>query len=192
MSQTGAHLVGPEGTITAHYQKNMRYQATEAPLREYLMAKYHWMTAVFNVIHWEAHGAALKKVNKRRIHYTKMMFDILPTNSQANKYDKGKRTCPTCDHSTENRDHILRCGHSDAITWRADLKSDLTEFYSLRASGAMALWLSGHGSPEAIMKMGRWRTQTFLTYTHSQEIADRYYLTKDGAFSQFPQCEWVT
>lgn len=42
--------------------------------------------------------------------------------------------------------------------------------HSLRASGAMALWLSGHG-PEAIMKLGRWRTQTFLTYIHSQIAA---------------------
>jgi hypothetical protein len=49
---------------------------------------------------------------------------------------------------------------------------DLTRVgaHSLRASGAMALWLSGH-SPEAIMKMGRWRTQTFLTYIHSQIAA---------------------
>jgi integrase len=39
--------------------------------------------------------------------------------------------------------------------------------HSLRASGAMALWLSGHG-PDAIMKLGRWRTKTFLTYVHAQ------------------------
>ena len=36
--------------------------------------------------------------------------------------------------------------------------------------GAMALWLSGH-YPEAIMKLGRWRTQSFVTYIHAQ-IAD--------------------
>ncbi|KAI2500877.1 hypothetical protein MHU86_13597 [Fragilaria crotonensis] len=39
--------------------------------------------------------------------------------------------------------------------------------HSLRASGAMALWLSGH-STEAIMKYGRWKSTTFLTYIHSQ------------------------
>jgi hypothetical protein len=33
MLQTGAHLVGPKGTIIAHYQKHMRYQATEAPFK---------------------------------------------------------------------------------------------------------------------------------------------------------------
>ena len=43
--------------------------------------------------------------------------------------------------------------------------------HSLHASGGMALWwLSGH-SPEAIMKMGQWRTQMFLTYIHSQIAA---------------------
>jgi hypothetical protein len=42
--------------------------------------------------------------------------------------------------------------------------------HSLRASGAMALWLSGHNS-EAIMKMGRWCTLTFLTYIHAQIAA---------------------
>jgi hypothetical protein len=39
--------------------------------------------------------------------------------------------------------------------------------HSLRASGAMALWLSGH-SAETIMKYGRWKSNTFLTYIHSQ------------------------
>ena len=39
--------------------------------------------------------------------------------------------------------------------------------HSLRASGAMALWLSGH-TAEAIMKYGRWKSNTFLTYIHSQ------------------------
>ncbi|KAI2491432.1 hypothetical protein MHU86_23122 [Fragilaria crotonensis] len=41
--------------------------------------------------------------------------------------------------------------------------------HSLRASGAMALWLSGHG-PEAIMKLGRWRTQTFLTISTPKSL----------------------
>jgi hypothetical protein len=39
--------------------------------------------------------------------------------------------------------------------------------HSLRALGAMALWLSGHGLA-AIMELGYWRTQTFPTYIHAQ------------------------
>ena len=58
-----------------------------------------------------------------------MVFDILPTHSQSNKYDKGHRTCPTCDNTVENRDHILRCTHPDAVTWRAEFRTDLTDFH---------------------------------------------------------------
>lgn len=39
--------------------------------------------------------------------------------------------------------------------------------HSLRASGAMALRLNGYSDGE-IMKIGRWRGLTFLTYIHSQ------------------------
>lgn len=42
--------------------------------------------------------------------------------------------------------------------------------HSLRASGAMALKLNGYKSTE-IMKIGRWRSLTFLTYIHSQIAA---------------------
>ena len=102
MPHTKAHLIGPSGTITGHYQKLMRYHATAAPLQEYMKAKYQWSQHVFDAIHWEAHSAAFKKVNKNRIHYTKLVFDQLPTTSQANKFDKGNQTCPSCANSTEN------------------------------------------------------------------------------------------
>jgi hypothetical protein len=39
--------------------------------------------------------------------------------------------------------------------------------HSLRASGAMALHLNGYSGDE-IMKIGRWRCTTLLTYIHSQ------------------------
>jgi hypothetical protein len=44
---------------------------------------------------------------------------------------------------------------------------DLTRIgaHSLRASGAMALKLNGYGK-ETIMKVGRWSSDTFLTYIH--------------------------
>ena len=58
-----------------------------------------------------------------------------------------------------------------AVRQRATLAKLTDSGYTLSRigahSGAMALWLSGHG-PEAILKVGRWRTQTFLTYIHTQ------------------------
>ena len=125
MSATGAHLVGPTGTITSHYPKNMRYHANAAPLRSYMLCKYHW--SPFDTVHWEAHGVALKKANKQRIHYTKLVFDILPTHSQANRYDRGTRKCPSCDHLSETRDHILRCESLSAVKWRDEFFLELNQ-----------------------------------------------------------------
>jgi hypothetical protein len=128
MSKTGAHLVGPKGTITSKYPKHMRYHANAAPLRLYMLSKYQWSLPIFDSVHWEAHGAALKKANKQRIHYTKLVFDILPTHSQVNKYDGGNRKCPSCDHSVENRDHILRCPSQCAVKWRTEFFLEFNEF----------------------------------------------------------------
>ena len=46
-------------------------------------------------------------------------------------------------------------------------KSKIVGTHSLQSGGAMALFLSG-SSPEAIMKMGRWTSTTFMTYIHEQ------------------------
>ena len=44
---------------------------------------------------------------------------------------------------------------------------DLVGVHSLRAGGAMALWL--HGLEDTvIMKLGRWTSLTFLQYIHNQ------------------------
>jgi len=46
-------------------------------------------------------------------------------------------------------------------------KPKIVGTHSLRSGGAMALFLSGF-TPEAIMKMGRWTSTTFMTYIHEQ------------------------
>jgi hypothetical protein len=66
--------------------------------------------------------------------------------------------------------HAVRQGACLAMLTNSGYNLARIGAHSLRASGAMALWLSGH-SPEAIMKLGRWRTQTFLTYIHAQIAA---------------------
>ena len=48
-----------------------------------------------------------------------------------------------------------------------DFNMDRVGSHSLRASGAMALKLNGKDD-SLIMKLGRWTTNTFLTYIHSQ------------------------
>ena len=51
----------------------------------------------------------MSKHIQNRLHYSKMVHDILPTLAYLNKQDNGKRLCPCCRHPHETRDHILRC-----------------------------------------------------------------------------------
>ena len=93
MTSTRAHLVGPNGTITGNYADYLRYQATSPSLRAYILKKYSWSESIMSTINWEAHRLALGRMFKRRTHYTKLVFDILPTTSLLNKFDNGRRTC---------------------------------------------------------------------------------------------------
>jgi hypothetical protein len=81
-----------------------------------------------NTINCYAQRRALGKMIKRRAHFTKLIFDILPTNSQLNKFDNGKRTCPTCTGTAEDRDHILRCFARRRVTWRIDFMESIEDF----------------------------------------------------------------
>ena len=123
-----AHILGPQGTATGHYSEYLRYQATATPLKEYILKKYAWSEQTMDSINWEAHRKALGKLFKRRAHFTKLVFDILPTNSQLNKFDNGKRTCPTCTCSIEDRDHIIRCLARRRVNWHLEFMASLEDF----------------------------------------------------------------
>ena len=127
---TRAHLLAPKGTITGQqYTKFLRYQATAPALREYIQTKYAWSESTMNSVNWDAHRAALGKMYKRRTHFTKLVFNILPTNSQLNKFDNGQRRCPSCSSASEDRDHVLRYLARRRVTWRIEFMESMTDFY---------------------------------------------------------------
>jgi hypothetical protein len=79
----------------------------------------------------------------------------------------------------ENNTHVVAADILNAVKTAArqtnlpaNVYEDLTRIrdHSLRASGAMALKLNGYDK-ETIMKIGRWSSDTFLTYIHSQIAA---------------------
>jgi integrase len=78
----------------------------------------------------------------------------------------------------ENNTHVVAADILNAVRMAARQTNlptngdNLTRIraHSLRASGAMALKLNGYDK-EIIMKIGRWSSDTFLTYIHSQIAA---------------------
>ena len=90
MNHTKAHLLGPEGTVTSQYAEYLWFAATASPLKEYIQRRNEWNEQIMSSINWEPHRLALKKQNKKCTHLTKLVFNILPTMSQINKFDNGR------------------------------------------------------------------------------------------------------
>ena len=116
------------GSITAHFARTLRNAYCGPPLLQHMMEKNHWSDATTTSINWEAHGSCLSKQLNRNCHYTKLVHDLLPTHSWLNKLDKGKRTCPQCDESREDRDHILRCPAVSRNKWRHAFLTAVTNY----------------------------------------------------------------
>ena len=61
----------------------------------------------------------------------------------------------------------LRLAASRTSLWQEGFVLNRIGTHSIRAAGAMALFLNGV-EPLTIRKLGRWRSETWLTYLHSQ------------------------
>ena len=115
------------GTCTYRLPQMLRRAETELPLRQYIQVRNGWTEEIMGMIDWEAHERAIKKNNKRRIHLTKLIHDILPTNYHIHRADPRRQRCLICiNGDIEDRDHILRCSGERRDTWRAQMIASLT------------------------------------------------------------------
>jgi hypothetical protein len=70
-------------------------------------------------IDWTAHEKAIHRYLHRRVHLTKLIHDILPTNDNVGTWKENRtEKCPSCSHPVEDRDHVLRCPHPARQEWR--------------------------------------------------------------------------
>jgi hypothetical protein len=95
---TSAHLhVEGFGTCTYRIPQTLRRAETAIPLYDYVVTRNGWTTHQANSVDWDAHGRAIKKQNKRRIHVTKLVHDILPTYSNLHRRNPRMEKCPNCE-----------------------------------------------------------------------------------------------
>jgi hypothetical protein len=125
--RTRAHLVTIQGTITSRYPAAIRKAYSGPALQLYIQKRHGWSDSTFQSINWTAHGQVLRNHITLRIHYSKLVHDILPTFAYLNKMDKGKRCCPRCAHPHEDRDHIIQCPHRTRNKWRHGLLTNILE-----------------------------------------------------------------
>lgn len=105
-----------------------------------------------------------------------------PTEAAARLYHNSRRAyphsedallcgfAPTKAVTAQHVHQVLQRAAVRLLLWEQGYDLDRIGTHSIRASGAMALHLNGV-TPETIMLMGRWRSQTWLTYIHTQIAA---------------------
>jgi hypothetical protein len=81
----------------------------------------------FNMIDWDAHKAALLDNNRfHQISNCKLIFALVHTNQQSEKYYGIPGHCPCCHHDLETFD-ILSCPSTTAKSHRKDARSTLEQ-----------------------------------------------------------------
>ncbi len=116
-----------------------------------------------DVIHQEAVNAYFCPVRSATARISAIMAQGMPLTTPISFVQPGIHVQPP---------HILHAVQRGAkLAKLTDSGHSLSRIgaHLLRASGAMALWLSGHG-PEAIMKLGRRRSQTNLPISANSNI----------------------
>jgi hypothetical protein len=116
---TGAQLNINQGTVTHNYKSTIRSAAHGPPLLQYIQQRNAWTPAILQSIDWRAHELAIGRQIHRRVHLTKLIHDILPTNNNVSRWQPNRlEKCPSCPHSFEDRDHVIRCPHQARHEWR--------------------------------------------------------------------------
>jgi hypothetical protein len=109
LPHAGARLQIDDATITYKHKSFIWNAAYGPPLLQYIQQRNQWNPAIMQYIDWDAHGLAIRRLFHLRVHLTKLIHDILPTNDNVSRW-KPNRTekWPSCPHPKEDRDHVLR------------------------------------------------------------------------------------
>lgn len=123
-----AHLLLSDGTVTGKYSSVLLHEATFRPLLDYIRKKNDWSEPILRTINWEAHSIAIQRTSVPHTHMVKFLRRILPTHTQANKFDGGNRTCALCGSPKEDYVHIMRCEHVQRSEWRHSFEIKIRDY----------------------------------------------------------------
>ena len=105
-------------TARVHHISRLHYAT---PRAIDLCTRNQWTAQQFDKINWKALQHAIKRKSKQRIHLTKLIHDILPTNTRVHCHSPNAQRCPSCQVCPqEDRDHIMRCSSTPQASWRAE------------------------------------------------------------------------
>jgi len=83
------------------------------------MWKTGWDKRIFDLVHWDAHEKAFKRLPRFRQHSTSKIFHkLVNTNRQNHLFYGTSSLCPICRQAEETLQHVFTCNHSSASAHR--------------------------------------------------------------------------
>jgi Reverse transcriptase (RNA-dependent DNA polymerase) len=113
---------------TSGMKAKIRFYGSNRPLINYLKTKHDWSAEAFNLIWWSCHSRAIGSFGfNDRIRLHKIIHDMLPTHSLANKISPNESpVCRCCNLTEENFLHVFRCTHKERTRQRTESLSTIT------------------------------------------------------------------
>ena len=107
---------------TARYDKGLE------EIRKHIQTKNKWTDDTMDSIDWEQHSALQRRHRERTVQVTKLMRQLVPTNTVQHRYKLiPEPTCPLCGSEPETMYHVVQCKHGARKEWRQKLEQQLTE-----------------------------------------------------------------
>ena len=125
LPSSGCQVELPKGTVTHNLKLELKHARTAPLLEAKLKHRNNWDDDTFESIAWDALGRALKRHDKRRPTYVKLLNDFLPVGKFVHAMDpRYPSTCPSCSGADgdgpplETRQHLYYCQDTKRKEWR--------------------------------------------------------------------------
>jgi hypothetical protein len=83
------------------------------------MRKSGWDKRIFDLVQWDAHEKAFKRLPRFHQHSTsKLLHNLVNTNQQNHLFYGTSSLCPICQHAEETLQHVFTCNHSSVSALR--------------------------------------------------------------------------
>ncbi len=103
-------------------------------LEEYIIRKAQWTRRTFDLVHWDGHERAFRRLPRFSRHgMAKLLHGLVNTNRQNSLFYDTSKLCPICHEEEEILQHVFTCPHHNAAKHRQDRLEEL--FTDLNKAG---------------------------------------------------------
>jgi hypothetical protein len=113
------HLLYDSSVITSKVKSVIQNTLFSSSIKAHIMKKARWTKRTFDLVHWDAHERAFRRLPRYSQHsMAKLVHGLVNTNRQNHLYYGQSFSCPICQGPEETLLHVFTCPNSEAAAYR--------------------------------------------------------------------------